>query len=832
MRAPRFPSTPPNQAGATAALRLLGHSFPWNSNGSLRFTTHNHTSAVGLRELAAARGADVSCVHAPLDGMQLSTPATSGTSLPSWLAAATTVFPASTDGAAGDGHHLFVLPAECNFSGVKTDLRLVQALQRGDDPSRKWLVALDAAKFAATAPLDLATHRPAFVAVSFYKMFGFPTGLGALIVRSDVAPLLSKPYFGGGTRLGIVPETPFSLPAPAVAQRLEDGTVDFLGVMSLTAGFDALERAGGMRAIRASCHDLTRYAYARLVDLHRSGAASAGAGAGPDVSRPGVVSTPACDVYGCHAADDPDRQGPILTFNLKHADGSVVPPADVAQVLALHGVSVRSGCMCNPGACHRYLCVPIEAVEAAARAGSACGTAVVDGKPLAAVRASFGYMTTRRDVDAMFAVLKSFFGHDVPVLPAPALRPPVAAVLRPPSPAGVGGVRPAGASPAAAAPPGPPPTPPTPALPRCGQGVVALTVYPVKSCRGVSVPRWPLGPRGLLYDREWCVTDADGNALTQKTEPRLALIQPTLVVPGVHGATSGHSDASGAPPPHVLALTADGYGSVTLQLGDPCTPSPLLGAEVVMPASLPPSDTAPLQAVPALRSRSVTVCGAVCRAVTYSVGEAADAVSKWLAVVLGRSVLFARVAPTPGGVSSGTRAGAGSSSGPSSSARDTGPALGFANNGQFLLISDASVKWLQREMLTRHAAEAATDPDAVRRKGTPPKELHASFFRPNVTVGGDGLKPFAEDEWTRVYVGGVPFSVTGDCQRCRMINIDQTTGQSRPRAEPLLTLAKTRRSKGGVFFGRFMATRFCDGLPQRLEDMVMLEVGMPVRGVP
>jgi len=37
-------------------------------------------------------------------------------------------------------------------------------------------------------------------ALSFYKLFGYPTGLGALLVRRSAMPLLAgKLYFGGGT---------------------------------------------------------------------------------------------------------------------------------------------------------------------------------------------------------------------------------------------------------------------------------------------------------------------------------------------------------------------------------------------------------------------------------------------------------------------------------------------------------------------------------------------------------------------------------------------------------------------------------------------------------
>lgn len=52
----------------------------------------------------------------------------------------------------------------------------------------------------------------------------------------------------------------------------------------------------------------------------------------------------------------------------------------------------------------------------------------------------------------------------------------------------------------------------------------SLHLYPVKSCRGLSPSRWRVGRRGLLYDREWMVTDEEGRFLTQREEPRMALI--------------------------------------------------------------------------------------------------------------------------------------------------------------------------------------------------------------------------------------------------------------------------------------------------------------------
>jgi len=58
--------------------------------------------------------------------------------------------------------------------------------------------------------------------------------------------------------------------------------------------------------------------------------------------------------------------------------------------------------------------------------------------------------------------------------------------------------------------------------------VASLLVYPVKSCRGISLQRAQCTPRGLQYDREWMVVAPDGRFLTQREVPRLALVAPAL----------------------------------------------------------------------------------------------------------------------------------------------------------------------------------------------------------------------------------------------------------------------------------------------------------------
>src|ERR1043166_5755454 len=65
-------------------------------------------------------------------------------------------------------------------------------------------------------------------------------------------------------------------------------------------------------------------------------------------------------------------------------------------------------------------------------------------------------------------------------------------------------------------------------MPPSGVQVGALYVYPVKSCAGTPLEAAEVGPRGIVHDREFMLTDADGRFVTQREFPRLALVRPTL----------------------------------------------------------------------------------------------------------------------------------------------------------------------------------------------------------------------------------------------------------------------------------------------------------------
>lgn len=62
--------------------------------------------------------------------------------------------------------------------------------------------------------------------------------------------------------------------------------------------------------------------------------------------------------------------------------------------------------------------------------------------------------------------------------------------------------------------------------------VSALNVYPIKSCAGIALDVAQLGPRGIVHDRSFMLVDREGMFITQREQPRMALIRPAISANG------------------------------------------------------------------------------------------------------------------------------------------------------------------------------------------------------------------------------------------------------------------------------------------------------------
>lgn len=187
----------------------------------------------------------------------------------------------------------------------------------------QWLVLIDAAKGCATEPPDLTKYRADFVVISFYKMFGYPTGIGALIVKNEAAKLLRKTYFSGGTVAATIADTDFFKRRAGVEEYFEDGTVSFLSIASILHGLRVLNTLT-MSSISRHTSSLATYVRKALSALRH--------GNGERV----------CTIYGENTPEVlPGKVGPIVSFNVKRPDGTWCGCREVENLASLAGIHLR-----------------------------------------------------------------------------------------------------------------------------------------------------------------------------------------------------------------------------------------------------------------------------------------------------------------------------------------------------------------------------------------------------------------------------------------------------------------------------------------------------------
>lgn len=306
-------------ANTSAAIKLVAESYPFDASRGCVLSIDNHNSVNGIREYARRAGAETHYVDLRRDPL----PSAKG---------------------------LFAFPAQSNFSGALYPLSLVDsAHERGLD------VLVDVAAYAPSHALSLRQCKADFVALSFYKLFGYPTGVGALIARRDALAKLQRPWFAGGT------VTFASIDADRHQFRqghdaFEDGTPNFLSIAAIPPGFALLDELG---------MDRVREHVDRLTSMFREEIA------------------PFATMYG------------RATFNIEG-----MPYWEVEEQARRENISLRGGCFCNPGASELAFGLQNvdECLDRIAGDFSVQRFADCTGKQVGAVRVSFGIANNERDV--------------------------------------------------------------------------------------------------------------------------------------------------------------------------------------------------------------------------------------------------------------------------------------------------------------------------------------------------------------------------------------------------------------------------------------------------
>lgn len=474
-------------SGTTEALKTIAERFPWTQQcdrcgrtSILLYAQNSHSSVVGMRELVLNQGAAFQCYD--LERIRNMTKDD--------FASLERRFMTNESGFKNDCRsckdkkirNLLVFSAECNFGGSSPDYKSIIATARESG----WFTMLDIAKAASTLPIVLREANPDFASMSFYKIFGEPTGLGSLFVKRSSIPLLfesvknKRHYVGGGTVNLLLVEQDYLSQTESVAA-LKSGTSHFRGILSLSHGFDELDRLGGMVKIHQHTMTLAKELSRRLRGLfHGNG-------------RPAVV------LYGpWGTVDNVDsvEAGPTVTLNVMRDDGSFVGYNEVSKLAELNKPSIqfRIGCFCNPGACQQALNLNDEQlIHNFEIAGHVCGDHmdIIDDRPTGAIRISFGKDSIWEDLDEFITFLqRNFVSNSTD------------------SSKGKAHI-----------------------LPRATQVTLAeMYIFPIKSCAAQRVSRWKVDVINgkLLHDREFALVDASGTALRLQSFPKMGMISPVI----------------------------------------------------------------------------------------------------------------------------------------------------------------------------------------------------------------------------------------------------------------------------------------------------------------
>jgi molybdenum cofactor sulfurtransferase len=356
---------------ASGALKIVGESYPFGDGCRYVLIFDNHNSVNGIREYANAKGADVHYIPVVLPDLRVDEAA---------------LFEELSSMDRGC-FNLFAFPAQSNFSGVQHPLEWIKKTQ-----ALGWDVILDAAAYTPTNTLDLSKWKPNFVPLSFYKMFGYPTGVGALLARKDTISKLHRSWFAGGTTTvtSVRGEKYYPADAPAC---FEDGTVDFLNIPAVEIGLRHLKSIG-MNRIHTRVVSLAGWLLQELTALkHTNG-------------------TPLVKIYGPLTTE---TRGGTITLNFMDPDGNLIRKDLLEEKANRHNISIRMGFFCNPGAGEIALDISTDELAScfsrplySDRLTDLDFQQCIDPKATGAVRVSVGLVSNFADVQAFINFAKSF----------------------------------------------------------------------------------------------------------------------------------------------------------------------------------------------------------------------------------------------------------------------------------------------------------------------------------------------------------------------------------------------------------------------------------------
>ncbi|KAF7294068.1 Cysteine desulfurase [Mycena kentingensis (nom. inval.)] len=340
-------------ANATGALRLVGEAYPFAGGGAVR---------------GRARGAKICYIP--------STP-TGGVDAPT----AKNLLLRNRPRVKDITPSLFALTGQSNITNAKTPLSLIEYAK-----SLGYHTLLDAAALAATSSISLADCPVDAMAISFYKMFGYPTGVGALVIKKAFLVKLKRPWFAGGTVDVVQVPGTIVTRASVLHEQFEDGTINYLNLPAVTDGLRFLSAYLPFLPLRLSC--LMHYLVSTLSRMKHEGT-------GTPVAR--ILS--ATPKKRLTSIGDQADTGSLVSLVFLSSSGDTLPLSFIDHAAARTNISLRTGCMCNPGGAAALLGLEADMQRLCE------GTTMLDfarsvgaGTELGVVRISLGLASSFQDV--------------------------------------------------------------------------------------------------------------------------------------------------------------------------------------------------------------------------------------------------------------------------------------------------------------------------------------------------------------------------------------------------------------------------------------------------
>ncbi len=291
--------------------------------------------------------------------------------------------------------------------------------------------------------------------------------------------------------------------------------------------------------------------------------------------------------------------------------------------------------------------------------------------------------------------------------------------------------------------------------------VKSLHVYPLKGAAGFSPQSWSVDERGLRHDRRLMLVDETGNFISQRTCAKLALVRAEIIS-------------------NVIRIS---YPTRTAGIARPAT-SALRAQDMAQRKSLEISLEIPLEIlleIPLEIPLEIADCASTAtphNSIRVQVwDDFLEVPALWpeadaaMSDFLGQACRLVYMPDNTTRLTSMTRG-------------EPRRNLSFADAAPLLLTSETSLEDLNTRL--QKAGSAAIPMDR---------------FRANIVIHGAALA--ADDHWSALRINNAHFRASNSCKRCKVITIDQATGEFVSR-DPILTLATYRGDGKSVTFGQHM----------------------------